>query len=300
MSALDEAPILLDARMMHGSGLGLMDSTVARKRDLLLRQIEAYGSCAVAFSGGVDSAVAAKAAQLALGDRAVAVTATSPSLAAGELQEATDLARQIGIRHVTIATSELSDERYVENSANRCYFCKTELYTNIGGMLEQLQVQVMLNGANLDDQGDYRPGLKAAGEHGVASPLADCGLTKSEVRQLAQEWELPVWDKPATPCLASRIAYGEEVTVERLGMIDLAEQFLRERGFREVRVRYHRDGLARIELPLAEVAGFADEATRAAVVGRFTELGFRYITLDLQGFRSGSMNAVIPIESLAR
>ena len=190
----------------------------------------------VAYSGGVDSAVVAKAAQLALADRAVAVTGTSYSLADGELNAARQLAELIGIRHQVLETREFDNPSYVRNSADRCYHCKTELYTRLDHYLADLDVDVIVNGANADDLGDYRPGMQAANEHKVQSPLADCGLSGSEVRQLAAQWSLPVWDKPATPCLSSRVAYGEEVTPERLAMIDAAERFLREHGLVELRV----------------------------------------------------------------
>ena len=173
-----------------------------------MQLLAGYGRCAVAFSGGVDSAVVAKAAQVALGDAAVAVTGTSDALAAGELEAARDLAAQIGIRHVVISTEEFANPDYVANKADRCYHCKTELYSQLGRMRERLGVDVVVNGANADDLGDYRPGMQAADEHDVRSPLAECGLTKQEVRQLAASWELPVADKPATPCLSSRVAYG--------------------------------------------------------------------------------------------
>ena len=181
-------------------------SELTAKRDKLLELIRGYGTCAVAFSGGIDSTVVAKAAQLALGASAVAVTGTSASLAEGELEEARQLARLIGIRHEVIATDEFSNPDYVRNNPDRCYHCKTELYTQIDGMAERLNVAVVLNGANLDDLGDYRPGMKAAGEHRVASPLAECGFRKADVRELAAEWGLPIWDKPATPCLSSRVS----------------------------------------------------------------------------------------------
>jgi uncharacterized protein len=269
-----------------------------RKRDQLLSTLASYGACAVAFSGGVDSAVVAKAAQLSLGEGAVAVTADSDSLAAGELEQASQLAALIGIRHVVLRTREFENPSYLRNNPDRCFHCKTELYTQVEAISRELDVAVIANGANLDDQGDYRPGMVAARQHSVRSPLLECGLTKAEVRQLAAHWELPVWDKPASPCLSSRIAYGEEVTPERVAMIDRAEQFLRQRGWRELRVRYHRGDLARIELPVEAVAAFCDEAFRRELIDEFRRLGFKYVTLDLEGFRSGSMNQVLPIESL--
>jgi uncharacterized protein len=275
-------------------------SELTAKRDALLELIGGYESCAVAFSGGIDSTVVAKAAQLALGPRAVAVTGTSASLAAGELEEARELARLIGIRHEVIATDEFSNPDYLRNAPDRCYHCKTELYTQIEGLAERLGVAVVLNGANLDDLGDYRPGMNAAAEHGVASPLAECGFRKDDVRALAAEWELPTWDKPAAPCLSSRVAYGQEVTPERLAMIDQAEQFLREVGLRMLRVRYHGGDVARLEVPLDALAKLCDATLREQLVARLKSIGFKYVTLDLEGFRSGSLNALVPIESLSQ
>jgi uncharacterized protein len=268
------------------------------KRDRLLSVLCGYGSCAVAFSAGVDSTVVAKAAQLALGDRAVAVTGISSSLASGELAEAESLAKQIGIRHQVISTGEFDNPDYRRNSPDRCYHCKTELYTQLEGLSEQLGVEVVANGANLDDRGDYRPGMQAAGEHAVRSPLVECELTKAEVRALAAHWQLPVWDKPASPCLSSRIAYGEEATAERVAMIDRAEQYLRTLGMRELRVRYHKGDLARIEAPLTEVARLASPEVREELAREFRALGFKFITLDLEGLRSGSLNQVIAPEQL--
>ena len=275
-----------------------LSATLAQKRDQLLATIAAAGPCVVAFSAGVDSTVVAKAAQLALGDQAIAVTAVSPSLAQGELDDAKRLAAQIGIRHEIIETAEFQSPQYRQNAPDRCYHCKTELYTRLETLLPRWNAKGLLNGANLDDRGDYRPVMRAAAEHQVRSPLLECGFTKAEVRQLAAHWGLEVWDKPASPCLASRIAYGEEVTPERTAMIDQAEQFLRSLGLRELRVRYHRGDLARIEVPGEALAALAAPETRERIVDRFKELGFRYVTLDLQGFRSGSMNAVLPVESL--
>ena len=185
---------------------------------------------AVAYSGGIDSTVVAQAAYEALGDAAVAVTAVSDSLAAGELEEAEALARRIGIRHRVIRTEEFADPNYLRNNPDRCYFCKSELYGRLSGLLGELGVDVIASGANTDDPGDHRPGMRAAGENGVRHPLQECGLGKADVRALAKAWGLPTWDKPATPCLSSRIAYGEEVTPERVRMIDQAEQWLRQPG----------------------------------------------------------------------
>lgn len=272
---------------------------VTQKRDRLLEIIRGYQSVAVTFSGGVDSAVVAKAARLACGDLAVAVTAVSPSLAAGEIDDARQLAKLIQIRHEVVSTSEFQNADYLSNPSNRCYFCKTELYSQVERLLPQLGVAVMANGANLDDAGDHRPGMQAASEHHVRSPLLEARLTKADVRELARLWELPVWDKPAMPCLSSRIAYGVSVTPERVRRIDDAEHFLRELlGTRELRVRLEANELARIEVPLEFVSRLADKTVRCAVVEKLRSLGFRCVTLDLEGFRSGSMNALLPVESL--
>lgn len=270
------------------------DASLQKRREELVDKIRSFGQVAVAFSGGVDSTVVAQAAFEALGERAIAVTAVSDSLASGELEECIELARKIGIRHRIIRTEEFADPNYLRNNPDRCYFCKSELYGRLSDMLPHLAVEVILSGANMDDAGDHRPGMKAAAENGVRHPLQECGLSKSDVRELARAWDLPTWDKPATPCLSSRIAYGEEVTPERVRMIDEAEQWLREKGLKICRVRYHKGDLARVEVPLDELTRFAAPGVRDELVGIFRNLGFKYVTLDLEGFRSGSNNAVIP------
>jgi uncharacterized protein len=266
---------------------------IAAKRDRLIELLKSYGSCAVAFSGGLDSTVLAKAAQLALGDRAVAVTGLSPALAGSELEDAKSLARLIGIRHELIETGELSLPAYQANNPDRCYHCKTELFTRVEELAKALNVAVVADGSNLDDHGDYRPGLRAAREQEVKSPLAECGFSKAEIRVLAEYWQLPAWDKPAAPCLSSRIAYGEAVTPERLAMIERAEGFLHKRGFKPIRVRYHRGDVARIEAAADAIQRFADPQFRRELIEYFKSLGFKYVSLDLEGFRSGSLNAVL-------
>jgi len=274
------------------------DPDLVARRERLLDILRGYGRLAVAYSGGVDSAVVAQAAHVALGDAAVAVTAASESLASGELEEAQALALQIGIDHRVIRTEEFADPNYLRNNPDRCYFCKSELYGRLEGLKDALGVDTIASGANLDDQGDHRPGMRAAGEHGVRHPLQEAGLTKADVRALAKAWGLPTWDKPATPCLSSRIAYGEEVSPEKVRMVDEAESWLRRRGLRLLRVRYHKGDLARIEVPVEELPRLADPEVRRELVPAFKALGFKFITLDLEGFRSGSLNTLIPLETI--
>jgi uncharacterized protein len=270
------------------------DQRTSQLAEKLTERIRSMQSVAVAFSGGVDSAVVAKAAVLALGDSAVAVTSVSPSLAPEELIDARQQARLIGIRHVELKTSEFEKEQYRRNHPDRCYFCKDTLYSAIEHALPQLGVTVVLNGTNKDDLGDYRPGLRAASEYQVRSPLAEEGLSKTDVRALAAFWCLPSADKPAAPCLASRIAYGVEVTEVRVARIAEAESFLR--GLlqcRELRVREEAAELARIEVPLSILPVITEPQHREAISSRLRSLGFRAVTLDLEGFRSGSMNEVL-------
>jgi len=271
---------------------------LAAKRERLLDLMRSYESCAVAFSAGVDSTVVAKAAQLALGDKAVAVTGVSSSLAEGELDQARKLAELIGIRHEIIETDEDANPDYVRNASDRCYHCKMELYEQMDKLIPQLGVKVVVNGANADDAGDYRPGMRAADESGVCSPLLECGINKAELRALASQWDLPIWDKPAMPCLASRVAYGEEVTPERLAMVDGGERFLRQQGMPVVRVRYHKGDVARLEVPPENLPQLCQAPLRDELVAHFKSLGFKFVAVDLEGFRSGSLNELLPVEEL--
>src|SRR5262245_3281470 len=274
-----------------------LSSAAAFKRDRLLALLRELRSVAVAFSGGIDSTVVAKAASLALGDRAVAVTADSPSVARAELADARRLAELIGIRHVVVATDEFDDPDYVKNDGSRCYFCKSELYTHVEGLLPQLGVSVVCSGANLDDQGDYRPGLKAAAEHSVRHPLQEAGFTKADVRALARHWGLPTWDKPASPCLSSRLAPGVQVTPARTARVEMAEEYLRGLGYRECRVRLHEGELARIEVPADGLSRLLQPNIGGHVTARREDLGLRYITTELVGFRSGSLNELVDLET---
>ncbi|MEM9353909.1 MAG: ATP-dependent sacrificial sulfur transferase LarE [Planctomycetota bacterium] len=266
--------------------------------DRLLSEFRGLKDCVVAFSGGVDSAVVAKAAHLTLGDRAVAVTGVSDSLAAGEMEVAQRVARQIGIRHEVLATAEITREAYTRNAPDRCFHCKTELYGTLTAYAEANGLRTIANGANADDRSDFRPGTQAATNFQVISPLADCGFTKEDVRSLARVWSLEVWDKPATPCLSSRVAYGVEVTPERLARIDQAEQVLRGLGFSDVRVRCHADDLARIEVADSEVPRLCEAGSRERLLRELSGLGFKFVTIDLEGFRSGSFQQLIPADSL--
>jgi uncharacterized protein len=249
------------------------------------------------MSGGVDSAVVAKAAQLALGPHAVAITADSPSVARADLADARRVAELIGIRHVVVGTDEFSDPDYARNDGSRCYHCKTELYDQIAGLHGELGFDVIVSGANLDDLGDYRPGLIAAAEHGVRHPLQELEFGKSVVRELAQYWKLPIWDKPASPCLSSRIAPGVAVTTERTARIEAAEAILHELGLAECRVRFHEGDLARIEVPSGAIERLASCDCRTMLATKFRDLGFRFVTLDLEGFRSGNLNELIDLNT---
>ncbi|RMF42841.1 MAG: ATP-dependent sacrificial sulfur transferase LarE [Planctomycetota bacterium] len=244
---------------------------------------------AIALSGGVDSAVVARAATLA-GARCHAVTAIGPAVSARELQDAREIARCVGIEHHWIDADELADVRYRTNDARRCFHCKTNLFAAVRARFPGATI---VTGTNRDDLGDYRPGLEAARNAAVRAPLAELGIGKVQVRQLARWWHLAIANKPASPCLASRIAYGVEVTEERLRRIDAAEQLLRQLGAQDCRVRLHADELARIEVPQSDLARLLQEPVRQQIVDGLLGLGFRFVAIDLQPLRSGSLNQVL-------
>jgi uncharacterized protein len=278
-------------------GTASLTPDVLSKRERLLDVLRGLKRVLVAFSGGIDSTVVAKAAQEALGDCALAVTASSPSVPRSEVDEARRLAELIGIRHRVVETSEFDDPNYTRNDGTRCYYCKDELYTRLEQLLPEIDTAVVCSGANLDDRGDYRPGLTAAAEHKVRHPLQEAGCTKADVRAIAQTWGLPTWDKPASPCLSSRLAPGVAVTRERTGRVEAAEAYLHSLGFRECRVRLHEGELARIEVPYSELDRLADTRLRDDLARQFRDYGFQFVTLDLEGFRSGSLNALVSVDN---
>jgi uncharacterized protein len=276
-----------------------LSTDLTAKRDALNTRIGALGRTLVAYSGGVDSAFLAWSAHQVLGAEMLAVIADSPSLARAQLADAIAFAREQGIPLEIIATDEFDRPEYVRNDGSRCFHCKDELFTMVAGFARQRGFKSITYGVNRDDQGDFRPGQKAAQLHQVAAPLLEAGLTKQEIRDLAREAGLRIWDKPASACLSSRVEYGRPVTRAVLGVVEQGEDALRTLGFRQFRVRHHGD-IVRIEIAADEMSraltgGMAAEFTRI-----FKALGFKFVTLDLEGFRSGSMNALLPASQLAR
>jgi pyridinium-3,5-biscarboxylic acid mononucleotide sulfurtransferase len=275
---------------------GMRDAPLVRLREIIC----SYDSVITAFSAGIDSTLVAVVAQQELGERALAATAVSASLAPSELDDALRLARELGLRHQLVQTREVEDERYASNPVDRCYFCKTHLYTELDGLAAEIGARYILNGLNVDDLGDWRPGARAAAERGerVRSPLHEAGMGKAEIRASARELGLPNWDKPALACLSSRLPYGERVTPEKLERVARAEQALRNLGFKQLRVRHFPDR-ARVEIAPDELVRVADEGLAPRIEGELLALGFPRVEIDQRGYRSGSLNeGVVPLPVL--
>lgn len=269
-----------------------MDLELQQKYTNLLDDLKAYGSVAVAFSSGVDSTLLLYAAKEAVGENAVAFTAISVSFPKREREESVAYCDSLGVKQFQIETNELDIEGFAENPPNRCYICKKALFSQMLALAKKQNMTVLVEGSNVDDDGDYRPGMQAIKELGVASPLRKAGLTKQEIRALSKEFGLPTWDKQSFACLSTRFPYGERITSQKLTMIDEAEQYLMDLGFHQLRVRMHQN-MARIELLPEEFARFMQDKVRLAVYDKFKEIGFDYVALDIKGYRTGSMNETL-------
>lgn len=273
-----------------------MDGEVSQKLKELTRILHDMGSVVVAFSGGVDSTFLLKVAFDTLGEKVVAVTATSSTYPSFELEQAKDLAREFGVRHILIDSEELDIPEFRNNPPNRCYFCKKELFGKLREISEELGMAFVADGNNHDDLDDFRPGRIAAEELGVRSPLTEAGLRKEEIRVLSRHMGLHTWNKGSFACLSSRFPYGKEITREALLKIEACEAFLKEKGFVQFRVRYH-DEVARLEIGENELGRFSDSSLRKEITEQFKKAGFTYVSLDLNGYRTGSMNLTIPADT---
>ncbi len=272
------------------------EETLTEELQIKLEKLKQYiadlGSLAVGFSGGVDSSLLVAVAHEVVGDRLIAVTGADASVPEREVNESIDFCKEREIRHIICKVNPLEEEGYRHNSPDRCYFCKHGIFTEVKNIAEENGIEYMAEGSNMDDIGDYRPGLRAATELSVKSPLREAGLAKSDIRLISKAMGLPTWSKPAYACLASRFVYGEEITKKKLHMIDAAEQFLIEHGFFEERVRMH-GNMARIEVPPEDIPKLAADGIREKIYEKFREIGFLFVTLDLKGYRLGSMNATL-------
>ena len=275
-----------------GEVLDILTDDLQEKLTKLKDYIEGLGSLAVGFSGGVDSSFLLVVAHEVLGDKAIAVTGVDASVPERELTEAKEFCEKYGIRQVTCSWNPMQEESYRKNSPDRCYFCKKGIFSEIKRVAAENGIEYVAEGSNMDDLGDYRPGLRAVEELSVKSPLREVGLYKADIRNISKAMGLPTWSKPAYACLASRFVYGEEITEEKLHMIDMAEQFLIEHGFYEERVRIH-GNIARIEVPAKDIPRLAEDEMREAVYTKFKEIGFLFVTLDMHGYKMGSMNTTI-------